>query len=103
MSWDEDRGIGAGDGASCRVCPTRAERKVLVTLRGKPLATVTAVPEGADWESLAIATHPKFLEIMERSRAAHRLQGGISPAEMRRHFGIKGKRKPPRRKRRPSR
>ena len=60
---------------------------VVITLRGK--ATVTAVPAGADWESLAIAMHPKFLAIMERSRRAHREYGGISPDEMRRHFGIK--------------
>ena len=66
---------------------------VVVTLRGKPVATVTAVPAGADWESLAIATHPKFLAIMERSRRAHREHGGISPGEMRRHFGIKPPRK----------
>ncbi len=66
---------------------------VVVTLRGKPLATLSAVPEGADWESLAIATHPKFLAIMERSRASHREHGGISPDEMRRHFGIKPKSK----------
>jgi len=66
---------------------------VVVTLRGKPVATLSAVPKGADWESLAIASHPKFLEIMERSRLAHREQGGISPDEMRRHFGIKPKRR----------
>lgn len=66
---------------------------VVVTLKGKPVTTVTAVPEGADWESLAIGMHPKFLAILERSRGAHRERGGISPDEMRRHFGIKPKRK----------
>jgi antitoxin (DNA-binding transcriptional repressor) of toxin-antitoxin stability system len=66
---------------------------VVVTLRGKPVATLAAVPKGADWESLTIANHPKFLAIMERSRLAHREQGGISPDEMRAHFGIKPKRK----------
>lgn len=73
----------------------RGARKegVVVTLKGKPVATVTAVPDGADWESLAIGMHPKFLDIMERSRRAHREQGGLSPDEMRRHFGIKPKRK----------
>jgi prevent-host-death family protein len=71
----------------------RREGAVVVTLRGKPVATLAAVPKGADWESLAIGTHPKFLAIMERSRVAHREQGGISPDEMRRHFGIKPKRK----------
>jgi antitoxin (DNA-binding transcriptional repressor) of toxin-antitoxin stability system len=71
----------------------RREGAVVVTLRGKPVATLAAVPKGGDWESLAIGTHPKFLAIMERSRVAHREQGGISPDEMRRHFGIKPKRK----------
>jgi antitoxin (DNA-binding transcriptional repressor) of toxin-antitoxin stability system len=71
----------------------RREGAVVVTLRGKPVATLSAVPKGADWESLAIANHPKFLEIMERSRVAHRKQGGISPDDMRRHFGIRPKRK----------
>jgi antitoxin (DNA-binding transcriptional repressor) of toxin-antitoxin stability system len=66
---------------------------VVVTLRGKPVVTLSAVPKGADWESLAIANHPKFLKIMERSRLAHREQGGISPDEMRRRLGIKPARK----------
>ena len=66
---------------------------VVVTLRGKPVATVTAVPKGADWESLAISSHPKFLAIMESSRIAHRKMGGLSSAQIRRHFGIKKKRK----------
>jgi hypothetical protein len=66
---------------------------VVVTLRGRPLATVTAVPEGADWESLAIGMNPRFLAIIEQSREAHRKQGGISPDEMRLNLGIKHKRK----------
>ncbi len=65
------------------------DEPVVVTLRGKPVATVMAVPKGADWESLTIGSHPKLLDIMERSRIAHREQGGISPDEMRRHFGLK--------------
>jgi antitoxin (DNA-binding transcriptional repressor) of toxin-antitoxin stability system len=71
----------------------RARREgIVVTLRGKPMATLLAVPRGADWESIAIGMHPKFLAIIERSRRAHRQQGGLSPDEMRRHFGIKLKR-----------
>ena len=73
---------------------------VVVTLRGKPVATVMSVPKGADWESLAIGSHRTFLDIMERSRVAHRERGGISPGEMRRHFGIKAKTKTKRRSRR---
>jgi antitoxin (DNA-binding transcriptional repressor) of toxin-antitoxin stability system len=67
---------------------------VIVTLHGKPVATLAAVPKGADWESLVVGSHPEFLAIMERSRATHREHGGISPDEMRRRFGIAPKRKP---------
>lgn len=66
---------------------------VVVTLRGRPLATVTAVPKDADWESLAVAMDSKFQAIIERSRKAHREQGGISPDEMRRHLGMVLKRR----------
>lgn len=66
---------------------------VMVTFRGKPFATVMSVPKGADWESLAVGAHPKFLEIVERSRAAHRAQGGVSPDEMRRRLGVTPKAK----------
>lgn len=70
----------------------RARREsVVVTMRGKPIATVTAVPRGADWESIAIGSDPKFLEIMERSRLAHRRRGGLSSDEMRRQLGIEPK------------
>jgi hypothetical protein len=57
----------------------------------KPRASVQLVPEGSDRESRAIGMSEVFLAIMERSRIAHREQGGISPDEMRRHFGIKTK------------
>ena len=66
---------------------------VVVTVNGKPVATVQAVPEGSDWESLAIGMNPAFLKIMERSRVAHRKQGGISPDEMRRHLGLRVKKR----------
>ncbi len=66
---------------------------MVVTLRGKPVATLAAVPKGADWESLAVGSHPTFLAIMERSRAEHVEQGGISPDDMRRHFGMAPRRK----------
>jgi hypothetical protein len=61
---------------------------VVVTLRGKPFATVMRVPKGADWESVAIGAHPRFVEIMERSRLAHREKGGVSSEEMRRRLGV---------------
>ena len=80
--------------APLAVYARRARKEgVVVTLHGKPVATVQAVPKGADWESLATGMHPKFLEIMERSRREHRDKGGISPDAMRRYFGIEPRRR----------
>jgi hypothetical protein len=61
---------------------------VVVTRRGKPILAVTPIRKG-DWESLAVATSPKFLAIVERSRASHKPGTGISTAEMRRRLGLK--------------
>jgi hypothetical protein len=57
----------------------------------KRSASVQVVSGRPDRESLAIGKNSTFLAIMERSRAAHLEQGGISPDEMRRYFGIKSK------------
>jgi len=62
---------------------------VVVTRRGKPILAVTPIRKG-DWESLAVATSPKFLAIIERSRAFHKPGTGISTAEMRRRLGLTG-------------
>ncbi len=42
---------------------------VLVTRYGKPLAAVISMA-GIDRESLALSTHPKFIALIERSRAS---------------------------------
>ena len=46
----------------------------------------------ADLETVALSTHPDFLALIERSRARHRAEGGISSEEMRRRLGLKPKR-----------
>jgi len=63
---------------------------LVVTRGGKPLVALTPVRK-ADWESIAIATNPKFLAIVERSRASHKRGTGISTTEMRRRLGLKGR------------
>lgn len=51
-----------------------------------------------DWESVSLATNPKFLEIIERSRASAVEHGTVPLAKLERKLRIK--RKPaPRRKR----
>ena len=59
---------------------------VVVTRGGQPVAVVVAV-ENADMESISLSLDPEFMEIIDRSRARHEKEGGISGAEMRRRFG----------------
>ncbi|SRR5712692_7751465 len=61
---------------------------LVVTENGKPIAALVPV-EGVDWESLAVGTSPKFLDIIERSRRRHEAEGGISIDEMRERLGLK--------------
>jgi hypothetical protein len=59
---------------------------LVVTRRGKPLLALTPIKKG-DWESIVVATNPKFLAIIERSRKSHKR--GLSTEEMRRRLGLK--------------
>jgi hypothetical protein len=58
---------------------------LVVTRRGKPLLALTPIRRG-DWESIAVATNPKFLAIIERSRRSRR--PGLSTEEMRRRLAL---------------
>lgn len=42
--------------------------------------------DNADYETVSLSTNPKFIELLERSRARGRKEGGISSEEMRRLF-----------------
>jgi hypothetical protein len=50
----------------------------------RPCLAVT--PVKGDWESVAIANNPKFLAIVERSRASLDAGKGVSLDEMRRRL-----------------
>ncbi|MFL5801011.1 MAG: type II toxin-antitoxin system Phd/YefM family antitoxin [Roseiflexaceae bacterium] len=58
---------------------------IIVTRNGHPIAAVVALPN-TDAETVALSHDPKFLAIIERSRARHIHEGGISSADMRRRF-----------------
>jgi antitoxin (DNA-binding transcriptional repressor) of toxin-antitoxin stability system len=62
---------------------------VVVTSGGQPVAVVVAV-ENADLESISLSLNPEFMEVIERSRARHEKEGGISSEEMRQRFGGRG-------------
>jgi prevent-host-death family protein len=61
---------------------------VILTVKGKPVAALVSI-ENADAETVSLSTNPRFLAVIERSRARHRAEGGISSAEMRRRLGLK--------------
>jgi antitoxin (DNA-binding transcriptional repressor) of toxin-antitoxin stability system len=61
---------------------------VIVTRRGKPIAALVSI-ENADLETVSLSTNRRFLELIERSRARQRAEGGISSGEMRRRLDVK--------------
>ena len=67
-----------------------SKEPVIVTRGGKPVAALVAL-ENADLETVALSVDPQFLALIERSRARHKKEGGISGAEMRRRLGIQAK------------
>jgi prevent-host-death family protein len=68
------------------------EEPVIVTRKGKPIAALVSI-ENADLETVSLSTNRKFLALIERSRARHRTEGGISSDEMRRRLGVKRKKR----------
>ena len=58
---------------------------VLVVNNGKPVAVLSSA-KGMDAESIALANSPRFAAIIERSRARHAAEGGISAEEVRRRL-----------------
>jgi len=61
---------------------------VIVTSKGKPIAALVSI-ENADLETVSLSINPQFLELIERSRARQRAEGGISSEEMRRRLGVR--------------
>ncbi len=64
-----------------------AQGPVIVTVKGKPVAALVAI-ENAALETVSLSTNAAFLSLIERSRARHRAEGGLSGEEMRRHLGL---------------
>jgi prevent-host-death family protein len=64
-----------------------AQEPVIVTVNGKPVAALVAI-ENADLETVSLSTNAAFLALIERSRARHRAEGGLSADEVRRRLGL---------------
>jgi len=55
---------------------------VIITREGKPVAALVGI-SNADIETVSLSNNPKFLNLIERSRARQKSEGGISTEEMR--------------------
>ena len=60
----------------------------LLTRRGKPVAAVVPINSKADLETFGLSHNPRFIEIVNRSWASYKKDGGVSLEEMRRRHGI---------------
>ena len=59
----------------------------ILTRDGQPVVSVRDL-SGSDWESTALANHPRFVEIIEQSRRSYREQRGIGIEQLRRELGL---------------
>jgi hypothetical protein len=57
---------------------------LVVTLKGKPVAVLTAVGSQSDLENLAVSSDPQFRALIERSRRRHPAGTGLTTEEVRR-------------------
>jgi prevent-host-death family protein len=74
---------------------------VVVTDHGKPVMALMPI-ENADLETVGLSSDPRFIAMIERSRAQYKAGTGIPLEEIRRKYGLDRKktaRKPARRKR----
>jgi antitoxin (DNA-binding transcriptional repressor) of toxin-antitoxin stability system len=56
----------------------------LLTRRGKPVAAVVPINSEADLETFGLSHNPRFIEIVNRSWASYKKDGGVSLEQMRR-------------------
>jgi hypothetical protein len=65
------------------------EGPVIVTRNGQPWMTVKDV-SGSDWESVSLASNPRFMALIEQSRRSYREKGGIRLEDIRRELEAEG-------------
>jgi len=70
---------------SSLVRQARAE-PIVITVRGKAVAALTAIDTNTDLENLLVNNDPRFQALIERSRARNPAGTGLSTAEVRRQL-----------------
>ena len=61
------------------------KQPVIVTKEGRPVAALVSITN-ADIETVSLSNNPKFVALIQRSRAKQKARGGISTEEMRRRL-----------------
>lgn len=59
----------------------------VLTRRGRPVAALVPIHSGVDLESFGLSHNPRFIEIVNRSWASYKKNGGVSLEEMRQRHG----------------
>jgi hypothetical protein len=63
------------------------EGPVVLTRAGHPVVAVKDL-SGSDWESVSLASNPKFMALIEESRRSYRDSGGISLEDLRHELDL---------------
>ena len=63
------------------------EGLVVLTRAGHPVVAVKDL-SGSDWESVSLASNPKFMALIEESRRSYRDSGGISLEDLRHELDL---------------
>ncbi|NEQ67807.1 MAG: hypothetical protein F6K21_20320 [Symploca sp. SIO2D2] len=63
------------------------EEPVIISNDGQPITALITL-ENIDMETISLSTNPKFIALIERSRARRRSEGGISNSQMRYRLGL---------------
>jgi len=63
---------------------------VVVTRNGRPVAMIIAIEDEEDLDSLLLAHHPRFREMLEEARQRVHATGGIPLSELRRRVEAGG-------------
>lgn len=63
------------------------EGPVILTRNGHPWMTIKDA-SGSDWESISLASNPRFMALIDESRRSHRKEGGIRLDDLRRELGL---------------
>lgn len=67
------------------------DEPVVVTSHGRPVMALLSI-ENADLETVALSNDPRFIAMIERSRARYKAGSGIPLEEIRRKYGLQRKR-----------